>query len=105
MHRGDHRALSRSRALRTAFGEPVGSTGCGRREVAIKCEDRPADANRMEAHPTPEPLEQFTVLLRSKYRCERCYKNCQVPCRFTGSEFRQLVRAVRTICEGESHEA
>jgi len=59
----------------------------------------------MEAQATPEPSEQFTVLLRSKYRCERCYKNCQVPCRFTGSEFRRLVRAVRIICEGESHGA
>jgi len=73
--------------------------------VAIKCADRPADAIRMEAHAAPETSDPFTVLLRTKYRCERCYKNCQVPCRFTGSEFRQLVRAVRIICEGESDEA
>ena len=59
----------------------------------------------MEAHPAPEASDPFTVLLRTKYRCERCYKNCQVPCRFTGAEFRRLVGAVRIICEGESHEA
>ncbi len=48
-----------------------------------------------------EQSEQVAVLLRSKYRCDRCYKNCQVPCRFTGAEFRRLVHAVCSICDGD----
>ena len=59
----------------------------------------------MEADSAERASEQVAALLRTRYRCERCYKNCQVPCRFTGSEFRQLVRAVRAICEAESHQA
>jgi hypothetical protein len=51
-----------------------------------------------EATETPEHI---AVLLRSKYRCERCYKNCQVPCRFTGAEFQRLIRAVWSICDGD----
>jgi hypothetical protein len=68
----------------------------------IKCGDRPADGIGMEADSTPGSSEQVAVQLRSRYRCERCHKNCQVPCRFTGAEFRQLVRAVRAICDVES---
>lgn len=64
----------------------------------------------MEVRPATEKSESsdrsehIAVLLRSRYRCERCYKNCQVPCRFTGSEFRRLVRAVRSICDSEDHQ-
>ena len=66
-------------------------------EVTCRCQT-------MEPHSTSETAEtpeHITVLLRSKYRCERCYKNCQVPCRFTGVEFRRLVRAVWSICDGD----
>jgi len=54
----------------------------------------------MEDRWPSEASEQVAVLLRSKYRCDRCYKNCQVPCRFTAEEFRRLVRAVCSICQG-----
>jgi hypothetical protein len=38
--------------------------------------------------------------LRRKYRCTTCIKNCQIPCRFTGNEFRRLVQAVHSISTG-----
>ena len=72
--------------------------------MPIKCPNRPADARPMEARSASETSEHVAVLLRSKYRCDRCYKNCQVPCRFTGEEFRRLVRAVRAICDGDASE-
>jgi hypothetical protein len=38
--------------------------------------------------------------LRRKYRCTACHKQCQIPCRFTGNEFRRLVQAVYSISTG-----
>ncbi len=40
--------------------------------------------------PTPTAEE---LALRSKYRCALCHKHCPIPCRFTASEYRQLVEA------------
>ncbi len=47
-------------------------------------------AEQIRGWPKPTPEE---LALRSRYRCALCYKHCPIPCRFTASEYRQLVEA------------
>jgi hypothetical protein len=50
----------------------------------------------MAAEPEIEPLDSVDAeALRSQYRCTMCHKRCQVPCRFTGAEFRELAATIR----------
>jgi hypothetical protein len=50
----------------------------------------------MAAEPEVDLLDSLEAdILRSKYRCSMCHKRCQVPCTFTGAEFRALAAAVR----------
>ena len=48
------------------------------------------DAKR--SWPAPTAAERS---LLSEYRCTMCHKHCETPCRFTASDFRQLVEATR----------
>lgn len=63
---------------------------------SVKKMSRPADAILM---PTKRGWDESprALMLRKRYRCDRCYKGCLIPCRFTAAEFRQMER--------ESHEA
>lgn len=56
---------------------------------AVKKVTRPADAIFMPTTPAWDESPRVRVL-RTRYRCDRCYKSCLVPCRFTAAEFRQL---------------
>lgn len=58
---------------------------------SVKNGSRPADAILM---PRGRGWDESprTSMLRKRYRCERCYKGCLIPCRFTAAEFRQMER-------------
>jgi hypothetical protein len=64
----------------------------------LKRRPEDADANPMAAEPELDRLDSVEAqALRSKYRCTMCQKRCHVPCRFTGTEFRELAA---TFSEG-----
>jgi hypothetical protein len=50
----------------------------------------------MAAEPELDLLDSVEAeALRSRYRCTMCHKRCQVPCTFTGAEFRALAATLR----------
>jgi hypothetical protein len=61
----------------------------------VKSPTRPVDVVGVGSNPSGgDEVDEAAVALRVKYRCAMCHKQCRIPCRFTGAEFRLLQQAV-----------